>query len=71
MILNFTLSLHARSEDIKFHPLTIEDGLSQSSIFCIFQDSKGFMWIGTEDGLNIYDGYDFKWIKNDPESSDS
>ncbi|MCP4215998.1 MAG: response regulator, partial [bacterium] len=52
-------------EIIRFKRITIEDGLSQSSILCMLQDRKGFMWFGTEDGLNRYDGYDFKVIKHD------
>ncbi len=44
---------------IKFDNISIKDGLSQSSPNCIFQDSRGLMWIGTDDGLNKYDGYHF------------
>lgn len=51
---------------IVFNHLTIEDGLSQSSVTCIFQDRKGFMWFGTQDGLNRFDGYNFKIFKSDP-----
>lgn len=43
----------------EFDHLSIEDGLSQSSVHCILQDSIGFMWFGTEGGLNKYDGYRF------------
>jgi len=57
--------------DIKFTHLTIEDGLSQSSIFCMIQDSKGFMWFGTEDGLNKYDGNKFTVYKHDPNDPNS
>src|SRR5436190_23156679 len=42
---------------LRFDHLNIEQGLSQSSVNVIFQDSHGFMWFGTEDGLNRYDGY--------------
>ena len=56
---------------ILFNHLTVEDGLSQSSVTCIFQDKKGFMWFGTQDGLNKYDGYKFKIFKNDPFDSTS
>ena len=45
--------------DIRFNRITINEGLSLSSVYCIFQDSKGFMWFGTEDGLNKYDGENF------------
>lgn len=54
------------SAGIKFSHLTIKDGLSQSSIKCIYQDSKGFLWFGTADGLNKYDGYEFKIYRNNP-----
>ncbi|MBN1661506.1 MAG: GAF domain-containing protein [Anaerolineae bacterium] len=51
---------------LPFRRLTIEDGLSQSTITCIAQDSRGFIWFGTQDGLNRYDGYDFWVYKRDP-----
>ena len=53
------------SENISFKNLSVEDGLSQFTVNVIFQDSKGYMWIGTQDGLNRYDGYDFKHYKSD------
>jgi len=56
---------------LRFETITLEDGLSQSTIFCILQDSQGFMWFGTEDGLNKYDGYNFTVYKNDPEDPSS
>ncbi len=44
--------------------LGIEHGLSNNAVTCIFQDHNGFMWFGTYDGLNRYDGYDFKVFRN-------
>lgn len=44
--------------------LSITQGLSNNSVRCIFQDKKGFMWFGTFDGLNRYDGYNFKIFRN-------
>jgi ligand-binding sensor domain-containing protein len=55
---------NAQQTSIKFDRLTTEKmlsvkGLSQNSIYCLLQDTQGFIWIGTWDGLNRYDGYDF------------
>ncbi len=64
-------TVQAQAPDVKFERITIEQGLSQSTIFCILQDSRGFMWFGTEDGLNKYDGYKFtvyRFDQNDPTS---
>jgi ligand-binding sensor domain-containing protein/serine phosphatase RsbU (regulator of sigma subunit) len=52
--------------NIRFDHLTVKDGLSQSGVTCIFQDHQGFMWFGTQDGLNRYDGYTFTVFKHDP-----
>ena len=49
-------SLRGQDEYVRFKRITINDGLSLSSVYNIYQDSKGFMWFGTEDGLNKYDG---------------
>ncbi len=59
------------SQHLTFRRLTLEDGLSQSSIYCIVQDGQGFMWFGTEDGLNRYDGYDIKVYRHDPDNPHS
>ncbi len=45
--------------------------LSQNAVFCVLQDPQGFMWFGTQDGLNRYDGYQVKVFKNDPEEPNS
>jgi len=62
----FTSALYAQNNSIRFKRLSIADGLSQSAVSCILQDGRGFMWFGTEDGLNRYDGYKFKVYKHDP-----
>lgn len=46
--------------DLKFKNFSINDGLSHNSVECMIQDSKGFIWIGTVDGLNKFDGYSYK-----------
>jgi signal transduction histidine kinase/ligand-binding sensor domain-containing protein/DNA-binding response OmpR family regulator len=49
-----------------FRHLTIADGLSQSAISAIVQDRRGFLWFGTRDGLNRYDGHTFRIHRHDP-----
>ena len=56
----------AQNRNFIFENLSVEQGLSQSSVLSICQDSMGFLWIGTEDGLNKYDGYKFTVYKNTP-----
>ena len=55
-LLLFSGNLAAQEDYVRFQRITINDGLSLSSVYDIYQDSKGFMWFGTEDGLNKYDG---------------
>jgi diguanylate cyclase (GGDEF)-like protein len=44
---------------------SLEDGLSQQDVMSIAQDADGFMWFGTEDGLNRFDGYEFRQLRHD------
>ncbi|HVZ38707.1 MAG TPA: two-component regulator propeller domain-containing protein [Candidatus Kapabacteria bacterium] len=62
--------LHAE-EYPKMERLTTEQGLSQNSVFAIYQDREGFLWLGTRDGLNRYDGYGFMVFRHDPLDSES
>ena len=69
-VIFFSLSF-GQNNTIKFTNLSLKEGLTQSSVNCILQDKKGFMWFGTQDGLNRYDGYHFTVFKHDPADSTS
>lgn len=56
---------------LRFERLTLENGLSQNAVLALFQDRQGFLWIGTQDGLNRYDGYGYTIYKNDPQNPNS
>lgn len=59
------------AQEARFSRLSREDGLSNSSVSSIVQDSRGFLWFGTKNGLNRYDGYDFIVYSNDPFNENS
>ncbi|PKP34175.1 MAG: hypothetical protein CVU00_07970 [Bacteroidetes bacterium HGW-Bacteroidetes-17] len=67
-LLLFCCFIIAKTQNLplRFQHLTPKDGLSQAFISGIIQDKYGFIWIGTQDGLNRYDGYDFKIFSHDP-----
>ena len=54
------------NQSLRFEKISLEKGLSQASILCLLQDSQGFLWLGTYDGLNRYDGYHFLVFKSQP-----
>ncbi|TFW27961.1 sensor histidine kinase [Massilia horti] len=54
------------SRSLRFERLSIEQGLAQESVLTILQDRQGFMWFGTQAGLNRYDGYKITVFRNDP-----
>jgi len=62
---------HGRPADIEFRRLSLEAGLSQSSVYCIHQDHAGYLWFGTADGLNRIDGYGFTVYRRKANNSTS
>jgi ligand-binding sensor domain-containing protein/serine phosphatase RsbU (regulator of sigma subunit) len=65
----FLTEISSQSSQIKFTRINIDDGLSLSSVYSGLQDSKGFLWFGTEDGLNRFDGFKFTIFR--PQTSDT
>ncbi|MFT4926159.1 MAG: ligand-binding sensor domain-containing protein/signal transduction histidine kinase [Phenylobacterium sp.] len=66
-----SLMAQASGPAARFERLSSDAGLSQNSVSTILQDSQGFMWFGTYDGLNRYDGYEFKVFRHDPNNPNS
>jgi signal transduction histidine kinase/CheY-like chemotaxis protein/ligand-binding sensor domain-containing protein len=66
-----SVSSGAQKPVLKFKNISTAEGLSINNASCILQDHKGFIWIGTRDGLNKYDGYKFTVFRNDPTDSTS
>ena len=71
LLLVFILRIsHIPAQEISgnFHRFSLDQGLSMNYITCIGQDQQGFIWVGTADGLNKYDGYKFTTYRNKPET---
>lgn len=66
LLLIFTLCAAYPQEMANFHfrKIQVNEGLSENTVFSILQDSKGFMWLGTKDGLNRYDGSGFRIFRH-------
>jgi len=65
------IKVYAQEDEIHFTHLTTEDGLSLNGVTQILQDDKGFLWFGTFNGLNRYDGYNFKLFLPEPSNPKS
>ena len=71
LLLTFPFFGLSQNKHLKFEHLQTDAGLSHSNVISIMQDSRGFMWFGTRDGLNKYDGYKFTVYRNDPKNKNS
>ncbi|BAX78861.1 sensor histidine kinase [Labilibaculum antarcticum] len=67
----FCKTTNVNAQLVTFKHYGVEDGISQSEIKCIFQDSEGYLWFGTQNGLNKFDGYSFKNFFYDPTDKQS
>src|SRR5690348_799313 len=56
----------AIAQQYAFVRFTNENGLSNNVVYSTYQDSKGYLWVATHDGLNRYDGYEFKKFLHNP-----
>src|SRR5690606_16777097 len=61
----------AAQENFKFTRITRQGGLANDAILSLIQDDQGFLWIGTENGLNRYDGQHFLTFRFDPRDAES
>ena len=66
-LIGYQIGCHAQMADehYYFKNLSVQNGLSQNTVNAILQDKQGFMWFGTKDGLNRYDGLSFRKFKHD------
>jgi ligand-binding sensor domain-containing protein/signal transduction histidine kinase len=64
LLIAFVSPSYSQNPDFKFRHFSTDQGLSHDHVLAILKDSKGFMWFGTEGGLNKYDGYEFTIYRN-------
>ncbi len=70
-IQTYAFANNVNQNPLKFERISIAEGLSQSYVYDIIQDSNGFMWIATQDGLNRYDGKSFVYYRHDSTNKNS
>ncbi|HWI93498.1 MAG TPA: two-component regulator propeller domain-containing protein, partial [Flavisolibacter sp.] len=71
LVLMLSVKAFSQKPDIRFEHLSTEEGFSQNLVTCILKDHYGFMWFGTDDGLNRYDGYKITLYRNNPKNPKS
>lgn len=64
VIFSWMLQIIHSDQDIKFRVLSVKEGLSDNTVRAVIQDKQGYIWFGTDDGLNRYDGYSFRVFRN-------
>jgi len=69
--LGSSLLLYTQEQPMDIEPVTFKHGTMDRTIFCIFQDKKGFIWLGTDNGLNKYDGYTIETYRYQPDDPNS
>jgi ligand-binding sensor domain-containing protein/signal transduction histidine kinase len=65
----FFTAIYSIAQPYYFRHYQVENGLSNNAVICSAQDGRGFLWLGTKDGLNRFDGYSFKIFRHDPEDT--
>ena len=63
--------IYSQSPEINFTHISADGGLSQNQILCVYEDLQGLLWIATQDGLNLYDGYKFRVFRHEPGNQNS
>src|SRR5690349_22733669 len=71
LILLCCIASFGSAQPYYFRHYQVENGLSNNAVICCLQDKKGFLWFGTKDGLNRFDGYSFKVFRSDPDRNGS
>jgi len=69
--IQFSCVCSAQPPSLYFEKLNTQNGLSHNKVNCVIQDRRGFMWIGTDDGLNRFDGHNFTIYRNEPQNNSS
>jgi signal transduction histidine kinase/ligand-binding sensor domain-containing protein/AraC-like DNA-binding protein len=69
LVCHLPCSAQTISSDLELIHYDVKDGLSQSTVLAIYQDKYGFLWLGTRDGLNRFDGYSFEIFQHEPEDT--
>lgn len=64
-----SLLAFGQNQQLRFERIGTKEGLSDPNVMCMMQDSRGFMWVGTQYGLNRYDGHQFRTFYSDPSDS--
>lgn len=71
LICIITINSYSQSKNLKFSRLTVRDGLSHNNVYAIVQDNYGYLWFGTQDGLNRYDGKEIKVFRSEVDNENS